>query len=72
VGSLSSKSAAGMEQLPSARAGARAARVRTGFGEVMAARVGPDGEVGTRCLESAEGAKAFLETANTSAKRAER
>ena len=41
-------------------AGSRVVRIRDGNAEVIVARTNPDGSVSTRCVDSAEGAQAFL------------
>jgi hypothetical protein len=41
-------------------AGSRVVRIRDGNAEVMVARTNQDGSVSTRCVDSAEGAQAFL------------
>jgi hypothetical protein len=40
--------------------GSRVVRVRQGYGEVMLAKTNSDGTVSTRCVDSPEGADAFL------------
>jgi len=40
--------------------GSRIVRIRGGYSEVVLARTNPDGTVSTRCVDSANGAEAFL------------
>jgi hypothetical protein len=40
--------------------GSQVSRVQEGFGEVVLAKTNPDGTVSTRCVDSPEGADAFL------------
>jgi hypothetical protein len=45
--------------------GSRLVRVRQGYGEVVLAKTNPDGTVSTRCVDSPEGADAFLDNPST-------
>lgn len=48
--------------------GTRIIRIRGGYNEVLVAKTNPDGTVSTRCVDSADGADAFLgETASAKA-----
>jgi hypothetical protein len=46
--------------------GSQVVRVREGFGEVVLAKTNPDGTVSTRCVDSPEGADAFLDETTSS------
>ena len=46
---------------PGTRPGSKVVRILDGNAEVMIARSNPDGTVSTRCVDSGEGAQAFLD-----------
>jgi hypothetical protein len=74
VGQLSSRSPQGREVVEGSVPGSRLVRIRDGYAEVVIARSNPDGTVSTRCVDSAEDARAFLEGTSdaASAPRADR
>jgi hypothetical protein len=61
VRQLTARGAETREVTEGRTAGSRVFRIREGNAEVMVARTNPDGSVSTRCVDSAEGAQAFLE-----------
>ncbi len=46
---------------PGRRPGSQVMRIREGFSEVILAKTNADGTVSTRCVDSPEGAEAFLD-----------
>lgn len=74
VGQLGSRSPEGREVVEGSLPGSRLVRIRDGHAEVVIARANPDGTVSTRCVDSAEDARAFLEGTSeaASAPRADR
>jgi len=74
VGQLGSRSPQGREVLEGPVPGSRLVRITDGHAEVVIARSNPDGTVSTRCVDSAEDARAFLEGTSeaASAPRADR
>lgn len=73
VGQLTARGPETREVTPGVLPGSRVVRIVDGNAEVMVARSNPDGSVSTRCVDSAEGAREFLEekTATTDTVRAE-
>lgn len=74
VGQLGSRSPEGREVVEGSVPGSRLVRIRDGHAEVVIARSNPDGTVSTRCVDSAEDARAFLDGTSeaASAPRADR
>jgi hypothetical protein len=60
VRTLTSRASANLDVSEGPIPGSRLIRIREGFGEVILAKTNPDGTVSTRCVDSAEGADAFL------------
>gem|GEM_PF-3692160 len=60
VRQLTARSADNLEVSAGPVPGSRIVRIRAGYSEVVLARTNPDGTVSTRCVDSANGAEAFL------------
>jgi hypothetical protein len=60
VRALTSRSADDLERSSGGSPGAQVIRIRGGFNEVLVARINSDGSTSTRCVDTAEGAEAFL------------
>jgi hypothetical protein len=58
---LTSRAPENLEVSTGNRPGSQLVRVREGFGEVVLAKTNADGTVSTRCVDSPEGADAFLD-----------
>lgn len=58
---LTTRDAQYLEVSQGAFPGSQLRRVQQGFGEVVLAKTNPDGTVSTRCVDSPEGAEAFLD-----------
>jgi hypothetical protein len=57
---LTSRAQENLEASPGHRPGTQLVRIREGFAEVVLAKTNADGTVSTRCVDSPEGADAFL------------
>jgi hypothetical protein len=60
VSALTSRAAGNMEVSAGPLPGSKLLRIRGGYNEVILARANPDGSFSTRCVDSADGADAFL------------
>lgn len=67
VRQLTARGADNLEVSPGPLPGSQVMRIRAGYGEVLIAKTSPDGTVSTRCVDSAEGADAFLNSTTQSA-----
>jgi hypothetical protein len=66
VRGLTSRGAENLEVSAGPIPGSRVVRIRAGYSEVMLAKTNPDGTVSTRCVDSSEGAEAFLDETSPS------
>ena len=60
VRTLTSRAPENLEVSEGPIRGSQLMRIREGYGEVIVAKTNPDGTFSTRCVDSAEGADAFL------------
>jgi hypothetical protein len=69
VRTLTSRAPEDLEASDGPIRGSRLVRVRQGYSEVIVAKTNPDGTFSTRCVDSAEGAEAFLNDTSPSSSR---
>jgi hypothetical protein len=66
VRTLTSRGAENLEVSAGPIPGSRVVRIKGGYSEVFLAKINPDGTVSTRCVDSSDGAEAFLKETSPS------